>query len=106
MSTPKRRFARSSATSTCIWLIPERISSPVCWSRRRRSVGSSSARRRIAGAALSSAPFDFGGVGEAQAQCRVLLGQTTDRGRDLLLVALRLRGDGEAHDRLGKPELG
>ena len=60
MSTPNRRFARSSATSTCIWLIPERISSPVCWSRRRRSVGSSSARRRIAVATFSSSPFDLG----------------------------------------------
>ena len=38
-SMPKRRLARSSATSTCIWLMPERISSPVCWSRRSRSVG-------------------------------------------------------------------
>ena len=26
----RARFARSSATSTCIWLIPARISSPVC----------------------------------------------------------------------------
>ena len=60
MSTPKRRFARSSATSTCIWLIPERISSPVCGSRRRRSVGSSSASRRIEVATFSSSPFAFG----------------------------------------------
>ena len=60
MSTPKRRLARSSAISTCIWLIPERISSPVCGSRRSRSVGSSSARRRIAWATFSSSPFAFG----------------------------------------------
>ena len=32
-----------------------------------------------------------------QAQRRILLGEATDRGRDLLLVALRLRRDREAH---------
>ena len=75
MSTPKRRFARSSATSTCIWLIPERISSP-------------------------------GLLIAAEAKRRILLREAPDRGRDLLLVALRLRRDREAHDRLGEPEVG
>ena len=75
MSTPKRRFARSSATSTCIWLIPERISSP----------------------GLLVAP---------QPQRRILLGEPADRGRDLLLLALDLRRDREAHHRLGEDDLG
>ena len=42
----------------------------------------------------------------AQAQRRVLLGQPAQRRRDLLLVALRLRRDGEAHHRLGEADLG
>ena len=32
-STPKRRFMRSTVTSTCTWLMPETIISPV-WSSR------------------------------------------------------------------------
>src|ERR687886_726750 len=46
-STPKRRRSRSTATSTWICDSPERSCSPVCGSRRRTSVGSSSCRRRI-----------------------------------------------------------
>ncbi len=40
------------------------ICSPVCGSRWTSRVGSSSSRRRIAVAAFSSSPFDFGLVGE------------------------------------------
>ena len=72
-STPKRRCSRSTATSTCIWLIPDRSCSPVCGSRR-------STKRRV------------------------LLGEAPQRGRHLLLVALRLRGDGEAHHGLGEAD--
>ena len=41
----------------------------------------------------------------AQVQRLILLCETPDRGCDLLLVALRLRGDREAHDRLREPEV-
>ncbi len=40
----------------------------------------------------------------AQPQRRILLTETPKRLRDLVLVALRLRGDGEAHHRVGEPE--
>ena len=42
----------------------------------------------------------------AQAERRILLGEPPDRGRDLLLVALRLRRDREAHDGLREAEVG
>ena len=42
----------------------------------------------------------------AQPQRRILLGEPADRRRHLLLVALRLRRDREAHHRLWEAELG
>src|SRR5919109_1989194 len=42
----------------------------------------------------------------AEDKRRILLGEPAERGRHLLLVALRLRRDGEAHHRLRKAELG
>src|SRR5918999_762926 len=41
-----------------------------------------------------------------QDESRILLGEASQSGGRLLLVALRLRGDGERHDRLGKLEAG
>ena len=41
----------------------------------------------------------------AETQRRILLREAANRRRDLLLVALRLRRDREAHDRLGEPEV-
>ncbi len=72
-STPKRRFSRSTATSTCI-----------CESPASELL----ARLLVA----------------AENEGRILLGQAPERLRHLLLLALRLRRDREAHHRLGEVE--
>ena len=56
-STPKRSLRRSTITSTCTCESPATICSPVCGSRWRSIVGSSSWSRRSAVNTLSSSPL-------------------------------------------------
>jgi hypothetical protein len=62
---PKRERSRSTATSTWICDSPATISSPVCGSRCRSSVGSSSCRRLSAVKSFSSSPLAFGAMANA-----------------------------------------
>src|ERR1700754_3171123 len=52
-------------TSTWTCESPATICSPVCWSRCRSIVGSSSCRRRSAAEHLSSSPLVFGSIAKA-----------------------------------------
>ena len=95
-SAPKRAFSRSTTTSTCICDSPATICSPVCWSRCRSIVGSSSCRRRSAGEDLVLVALGLGLHRERHDR----RGQRDRRHRDRL-VAL-----GEPVARAGLLELG